>query len=329
MKVTKSRTRAIPSACDDEAESVNPGPTAAVDACDAVAARRDESVSVMKIVSEKCLLKYHKSWSNLPRSSSGISVDLALATCASQDLDAVYPRACSQIEAEDGLAHACVEGENAAAFLAATLAEKLTAAVFVAKLDSVEAGAVVDLDTQHLLLTLPCYGEDGFLWLRTLHLGETEFAGLEARAAVGKLYTRLFGSELAEVLDSVFGAGTREEIDLQFALLLVVGQSIADRLFCERDLPWSVAITVCVFDPMVANIVAFREYLDPCNAGGSSCEHCAVNSPYLNARVEVWRYNVGRKPEASVVSEAECIEAMPGALVLGQTQTLSGLLGAC
>jgi len=43
----------MPSACDDEAESVDPGPTAAVDAGDAVAAGWDECVSVVEIVSER------------------------------------------------------------------------------------------------------------------------------------------------------------------------------------------------------------------------------------------------------------------------------------
>jgi hypothetical protein len=184
MKVTKNWIEEEPSACDDEAEPINPGPTAAVDACDAVTPGWDECVSVIENVSECCFIHQQKCCSNLPRSSCSISVDLTLAARASQDLDAVYPRACSQIEAKDGLAHACVESEHAAAFLAAALAEKLTAAVFVAELNSVEAGAVVDLDTQHLLLALPCYGEDGFLWLRTLHLGEAEFARLEPRAAV-------------------------------------------------------------------------------------------------------------------------------------------------
>jgi hypothetical protein len=42
----------MPSACDDKAESIDPGPTAAVDACDAVAAGWDECVSVIETVSE-------------------------------------------------------------------------------------------------------------------------------------------------------------------------------------------------------------------------------------------------------------------------------------
>ena len=175
------------SACDDEAESVDPWPTAAVDACNAVAAGWDERVPMIEHVSEQRLMDQQNCCRNLPRSSSGISIYLALAARASQDLDAVYPRACSQIEAKNRFAHACVESEHAAAFLAATLTEKLSAAVFVAELDSIEAGAMIDFDTQHLLLTLPCYSKDGFLWLRPLHLGETEFARLEARAAVRKL----------------------------------------------------------------------------------------------------------------------------------------------
>jgi hypothetical protein len=38
------------SASDDQAETIDPGPTAAVDACDAVAARRDERMPEV----EKC-----------------------------------------------------------------------------------------------------------------------------------------------------------------------------------------------------------------------------------------------------------------------------------
>jgi len=44
------------SACDDKAKSVDPGPTAAVDACDAVAAGWDEGVSVIETVSEPCFI---------------------------------------------------------------------------------------------------------------------------------------------------------------------------------------------------------------------------------------------------------------------------------
>jgi hypothetical protein len=41
----------MPSACDDEAKSVDPRTAAAVDAGDAVAAGWDECVSVVKVVS--------------------------------------------------------------------------------------------------------------------------------------------------------------------------------------------------------------------------------------------------------------------------------------
>lgn len=47
--------RSIASACDDQAEAIDPGPTAAVDACDAVAAWWDERVPVIESVSEQCL----------------------------------------------------------------------------------------------------------------------------------------------------------------------------------------------------------------------------------------------------------------------------------
>ena len=46
----------MPSACDDEAKSVDPGPTAAVDAGDAVAAGWDERVSVIESVSGQYLV---------------------------------------------------------------------------------------------------------------------------------------------------------------------------------------------------------------------------------------------------------------------------------
>ena len=52
----ESGTRGVTSACDDETESVDPRPTAAVDTCDAVAARWDEGVSVIERVSEWCFV---------------------------------------------------------------------------------------------------------------------------------------------------------------------------------------------------------------------------------------------------------------------------------
>lgn len=44
------------SACDDEAESVDPWPTAAVDACNAIAAGWDERVPMIEHVSEQRLV---------------------------------------------------------------------------------------------------------------------------------------------------------------------------------------------------------------------------------------------------------------------------------
>ena len=81
-----------------------------------------------------------------PRTTVGISINLALAASAGQDLDAINPSARPQVETENRLAHACVERKDATASLATALSKKLAAAVFVAELNTVETGAVVDLD---------------------------------------------------------------------------------------------------------------------------------------------------------------------------------------
>jgi hypothetical protein len=50
-----AKVKKTESACDDQADSINPGTTAAVDTCDTVAAGWDERVPEIKSISEQCL----------------------------------------------------------------------------------------------------------------------------------------------------------------------------------------------------------------------------------------------------------------------------------
>ena len=106
----------------------------------------------------------------------------------------------------------------------------------------------------------------------------------------------------------MLGAGAREEFDLELALFLFVGQSVAKTLLCEGDLPGAVAGRVDVLNPVVAVVVTFREDFDPRNTGcGGSKNRAVVNGPDLDAGVELSVDSVAGQLEASVIAETECI----------------------